>query len=86
MTRMIFRLPKGYRSLNVQESDVYDDYVRNREESAEVYFKTKFRHAVVQVRHIKDGVCRSGFTWSLDYILFFCFVFLYFVLTLVGLL
>jgi hypothetical protein len=30
-------------SLDVQESDVYDDYVSIRAESAEVYLKTKFR-------------------------------------------
>jgi len=48
MTGILFRLRKVYMSLNVQEGDVYDDYVRIREESAEVYFKTKFRHAVVR--------------------------------------
>lgn len=48
MTRMIFRLRNVYTSLNVQEGDEYDDYVRIREESAEVYFKTKFRNAVVR--------------------------------------
>jgi hypothetical protein len=45
---MIFRLRKGYTSLNEQERDVYDDYIRILEESAEVYFKTKFRHAAVR--------------------------------------
>jgi hypothetical protein len=30
------------------ECDVFNDYVRIREESAEVYFKTKFRNAAVR--------------------------------------
>jgi len=47
MTRMIFRLRQIYTSLNVREGDVYDDYVKIREESAEVYFKTKFMDAAI---------------------------------------